>query len=104
MLRPHDYFADGPVPGILGAAVVAANRVFERNQPFPRGVQWRRTLVVPEADVPKSPFGANEQHECHRQAYSLRRPPLFLVSHHHTPRSARAASEAARCVTSGEKR
>jgi hypothetical protein len=28
-------------------------------------------------DVPKSPFGANEQHWCHRQVRSPKRPPLF---------------------------
>jgi hypothetical protein len=36
-----------------------------------------------QRDVPKSPFGANEQHWCHRQARSLKRPTLFSVSHHH---------------------
>jgi hypothetical protein len=30
-------------------------------------------------DVPKSPFGANDQHWCHRQARSLKRPTLFSV-------------------------
>jgi hypothetical protein len=35
-------------------------------------------------DVPKSPFGANEQHWCHRQARSLKRPTPFSVSHHHS--------------------
>jgi len=55
-------------------------------------------------DVPKSSFGADKQHWCHRQARSLKNRPFFRFrTTIHIPRKARAASAAARRVTSGEK-
>jgi hypothetical protein len=65
----------------LGAAVAAsgryANRVFRQNHLFLRRVRSRRMWLPLKRDVPKSPFGANEQHWCHRQARSLKRPTFF---------------------------
>jgi hypothetical protein len=62
-------------------------------------------IVAVKTGQPKSPSGANEQHRCHRQARSLKRPTLFSVrTTIHIPRNARAASAAARFMTSGEKR